>query len=393
MWMPLGLSENAQSLFLRIFFKRYGGMSMFYAETTDGERVQAEECGQQIRQEDFFCPGCREPVFLKQGQLRMAHFAHYREAGCSTFSEGETEQHLLGKQLLYSWLKGLGMTVEMEPWLPRLQQRPDVLVKAGEDRRIVLEYQCSPIPLEHLRERTEGYRREGYEVVWLLGMDYGLGGRLRGKQVAFLAWTPIAAYSLACLDSERGEVQVYQQIHYDNRNHLRYAKRRVPLSRLDLSGLLALVRGEQPATQPFPLRQATNTLTNRQRMMLLRRRDEEHRRFLEQVYLQRESLNSLPDFLFRKPTKTLLYVTPAYIWKYDFLLWLKGQEGNILQVGDVERYCQQAVQKRSLRVRSSLTLDTGHYVQPVLGFLAALSTKGAVTLVGPDCWLIAAVPL
>lgn len=365
---------------------------MFYAVTDEGTRVMASEYGQQSLTCDCFCPGCRERVFLKKGKSRLPHFAHYREAGCSTFSEGESERHLVGKLLLFEWLKEQGEEVELEPWLPKLQQRPDLLVRR-QGSLIALEYQCSPISPRRLQARTQGYRQEGYEVFWLLGIDYTLTERLRDRQVQFLRWSPAAAYGFVCLDSEQGELQAYHHLHYDGNDHLRYVKERRPLTKLRLADFWVLMReGGLSVSKQIPPRACTKSLTERQRSLLLRRRDEEHRRFLERIYLQRHSLGDLPSQLFGKPTKTLLYATPSYIWKYDFLLWLHGRE-EVVTREDVACYLQEAVQQQVVRPRASMELDSCHYLQPLLDFLMTLTEQGMVRLVSPDCWCLRAIPL
>lgn len=58
------------------------------------------------RQELYYCPGCHAPVVLKRGQVVLAHFAHQPHAHCTTFSEGETAEHLTGKRQLADWFYG-----------------------------------------------------------------------------------------------------------------------------------------------------------------------------------------------------------------------------------------------------------------------------------------------
>lgn len=66
---------------------------MFYAKDQHGNYISAEKAS---KQSSYFCPSCLETVVLKHGQLKIAHFAH-RKHGCYAFSEGETAEHLAGK--------------------------------------------------------------------------------------------------------------------------------------------------------------------------------------------------------------------------------------------------------------------------------------------------------
>ncbi len=143
------------------------------------------------RQAKYRCPGCQGMVRLKRGRVMAAHFAH-QAAACQTFSEGETAEHLLGKQQLAAWFQASGYTVQIEAALPALHQRPDVLVQQGSQPPLALEFQCSPLSVTRLAERTQGYRQHGYRVLWVLGSPYHVSGRLRShaKALKFLQYSP-----------------------------------------------------------------------------------------------------------------------------------------------------------------------------------------------------------
>ena len=88
--------------------------------------------------EPFYCPGCHGPVHLRKGLLKRHHFAHYAAANCEVFSEGETEEHLSAKELLYEWLTD--ETIEIEAYLPDLQQRT-----GSSCGQTAIEVQCSAL--------------------------------------------------------------------------------------------------------------------------------------------------------------------------------------------------------------------------------------------------------
>ena len=116
------------------------------------------------------CPACKSQVRLKNGRVKMPHFAHVSLAACQYVSENESLQHLTLKNRLYHWFKQTDQ-VKIEHFLPTLQQTPDLLV----NERIAIEIQCSPLSIQRLRERTETYRSHGYTVLWLMGKDLWLG--------------------------------------------------------------------------------------------------------------------------------------------------------------------------------------------------------------------------
>ena len=119
------------------------------------------------QQKKFYCPQCHQPVRLKIGTINMPHFAHVSNEACDQlFSEGESVLHLKGKVLLFEWLKGLGHTIELEPYLSKLAQRPDLLLQK-QDQDTAIEFQCSAITHDKWRERTNGYLKEKINVIWL----------------------------------------------------------------------------------------------------------------------------------------------------------------------------------------------------------------------------------
>lgn len=116
----------------------------------------------------FFCPQCKEQLLLKAGQIKIPHFAHQKNSNChSLFSEGESTAHLLGKQHLYQLFTKLQLTPVLEPYLPKLRQRPDLLISQNSEQ-FAIEFQCSPITKDLFLQRTTGYRKANIIPVWLL---------------------------------------------------------------------------------------------------------------------------------------------------------------------------------------------------------------------------------
>lgn len=140
---------------------------MMFVANVNGQRLctldYTKDTLRTLRQkETFTCPCCNEPVILKVGQQKLAHFAH-RQASCEAgFSERESAQHLQGKAQLYVFFQRFMQDVELEPYVRILQQRPDVRAA-----QYAIEFQCSAISYERLVERTDGYMRQGYVPLWI----------------------------------------------------------------------------------------------------------------------------------------------------------------------------------------------------------------------------------
>ncbi|WP_239457137.1 competence protein CoiA [Planococcus versutus] len=116
--------------------------------------------------EQFFCPTCQASVHLKIGEINIPHFAHKALSSCDQFSEPESSLHLHGKLLLHNFFKKLNHTVDLEKYLSGIRQRTDVFV----NERYAIEFQCSPIPVSQLFQRSDGYKRLNVHPVWIKGL-------------------------------------------------------------------------------------------------------------------------------------------------------------------------------------------------------------------------------
>lgn len=131
-------------------------------------KLPPDELQRLKKQQSFFCPQCKEQLLLKAGQIKIPHFAHRKNSECdSLFSEGESAVHLLGKQHLFQQFSNLRLSPVLEPYLPQLQQRPDLLI-TYKDRQYAIEFQCSPIAHASFHRRTNGYLNAKITPVWIL---------------------------------------------------------------------------------------------------------------------------------------------------------------------------------------------------------------------------------
>lgn len=116
----------------------------------------------------FFCPQCENPVRLKIGQVMIPHFAHIVLSDCLTsFSERESPIHLKGKMQLAEFFLVNRLEVFVESYLPKVGQRPDILVK-NNHQSYAIEFQCSTIPIEVRDSRSKGYLKSNIQPLWIL---------------------------------------------------------------------------------------------------------------------------------------------------------------------------------------------------------------------------------
>ncbi|WP_262315552.1 competence protein CoiA [Lacticaseibacillus parakribbianus] len=155
---------------------------------------------------DFVCPACRRPVGIRNGRVMPAHFYHLGPP-CAA-SEPESAEHLAGKLWLMAYGQRRGFKPVLEQYYPQVRQRADVVwQQAG--RALALEFQCSPISLERLAERSEGYRRLGVPVVWIMGKRY-FARQPKALQAKFLAWSRRHGWHLWFLDVRADRLVLWQ---------------------------------------------------------------------------------------------------------------------------------------------------------------------------------------
>ncbi len=185
---------------------------MLVAVHQSGRKVNAI-CDEVTRKDGpFFCPACQSLVRLKKGKVNQPHFAHTSREQCHFFTENESGEHLNLKGQLYRWARLSQVEdVQLEHCLPQLGQIADVMLGS----KIALEVQCSSLPLERLKERTDSYHRGGFEVVWLLGQKLWLRDSLTPLQRHFLYFSQNRGFYLWELDEKRQRLRLKYLIHED----------------------------------------------------------------------------------------------------------------------------------------------------------------------------------
>ena len=69
-----------------------------YAYTSDKQLVSPEIASKDI---DYFCPECENPVILRKGEVRIAHFAHLPDV--ETNCTGEGVVHKVAKDFICNY--------------------------------------------------------------------------------------------------------------------------------------------------------------------------------------------------------------------------------------------------------------------------------------------------
>lgn len=111
----------------------------------------------------YRCPECNSELILRRGKHTVPHFAHKSNSYCfKNVYKKETLAHLASKHHIYSSLNKK-VQIDMEYYLHEIEQIPDILI----NRKLVIEFQYSPINLDLLASRTAGFMALNLDVIWI----------------------------------------------------------------------------------------------------------------------------------------------------------------------------------------------------------------------------------
>ena len=114
---------------------------------------------------DFTCPECAQPLVLKQGRVKVAHFAHKAASGCEN-GKGESQDHLQCKYEIFQALKDHPRISHLQ--LERRLQgvRPDISFALDGTHKIAVEVQISTLPISLIEHRTRVYAQKSFYLLW-----------------------------------------------------------------------------------------------------------------------------------------------------------------------------------------------------------------------------------
>ena len=207
-------------LFFSAFFLSFSnkvekGVYMFLARDEKGNLVNALE--DKLVKQSYTCPACGALLRLRKGKNLRTHFAHVSLKQCDFYYENESLEHLENKVALFNWAMK-NDKAELECPIPQLKQIADILV----NKQLALEIQCSPISCDLLRDRSNGYRSLGLQVLWLLGEKLWIKERLTQLQRDFLYFSNNMGFHIWELDHKKQVLRLKYLLHQDLKGKLHY---------------------------------------------------------------------------------------------------------------------------------------------------------------------------
>lgn len=297
----------------------------------------------------FLCPQCNENVYLKVGDINRPHFAHGKAASCSaSFSEGESQEHISGKEQLFNLLNRLTKNVKLEPYFKELAQRPDLLVTTDTES-IPIEFQCSKIPIPQIEIRTAGYESAGMKPVWLLHTPEKLKKIPQGVQKvyfsrfeeSFFTNTYPEGFVLITYDPQLERFHYFSTLQHIVGKQYIGSHRILPITKQ----IFPFARPKNPTSKDF---QRYYNLFRQMRKAFLQaciltNRKGVNNPFLRKCYELRIIPSELPIWIgIPIPFQNPFFEHPCE-WQLAFVYYVEKQRGSLRQLsnGEIKRFVQQ----------------------------------------------------
>lgn len=339
------------------------------------EHWEKKELEQLKKNQVFICPACQERVQMKVGSKRLWHFAHVSKQHCKLQLENESEYHLQGKKKLYEWLREQGIAVELEAYIPKIKQRPDLLVQWN-NQTYAIEYQCSTISADVLIKRTKNYSQVNSKTIWILG-----GTRLkRGVQQNIIR---PSSFDLQMIF--RNKTNNMNLIYFcSSTNRFFIASSLMPFTKtlfftngyfyktnkISFSSLL-----QYKADDPIEFHSTWLILKKRWRTSTFLHAQDYIKRWF---YEQGVPLCTLPGEV-GIPNKSMLWIkTEVILWQgwilINFIHPLK--RGESISFSQIYKHFKKEVTKGHFEIRNLLNFENSHYSFAIMEYLQLLTKLG-----------------
>ena len=324
--------------------------------------------------EPLYCPVCKEVVLIKKGNKRIWHFAHISKQKCVGELENESDYHLKGKINLYHWFKNQGIPAELELYIPKIKQRPDLYVHIN-GQGYAIEFQCSTIDSSILTKRTNSYLQEKIKPIWILG-----GNRLKKISQYVVKLSPLDLL-MTYYNNESGIQLIY---YCPSTNRFCITSSLTPFTATTyLSNSSMFLTNEIQFSQLISLKE-NNQFFDFETWITMKKRWRTKNFMFTQDFFKRWfygkgiALNLLPGVA-GIPTKSMIWInTEAILWQgwilQDFIFPLK--EGEVVAFHDIYQAFKTEVQRGNFKLRQLPSLMNSHYSFAIMEFLQKLVHLG-----------------
>jgi hypothetical protein len=152
------------------------------AHDYQGQRTEGRTAD---KAQSYFCPICHAPLTLKQGQIKIWHFAHKSATDCP--GSKESAQHLILKDYLYRLFKQQSTVKRCELEYPLCGRVADIWLSNGR-QQIAVECQVSAMTLDALGEKLDHYDRCGIYSLYVIYSKRLADETEQDSQISIPAW-------------------------------------------------------------------------------------------------------------------------------------------------------------------------------------------------------------
>lgn len=350
---------------------------MLLAVNDKNEKVLAEDAS---KSQTYRCPSCKDRLILKQGEIVSTHFAHYPKRRCSSFSEGETMEHIEGKKLLYRWLSQYYSTVELEAFLPHIQQRPDLCFENEKKEKICVEFQCSPLSRDEMIKRTLTYHRHSYLVWWILGSNlWPAPGKLSALQRLFV-FHGCQGPAILQLNIWQQCLELLSQFDYTSQGKLHWKKN--TLSVENSSPNFIFQKGRDSRGRKC-CRRTDYLSVHKKYMKEIRYKNKKLLGLIERLYRNGENLQTVSYLIYQSVPYEWIVQTHPLEWKYAVIQTLNRMPQN--HIFDWEEFLTN-IKKVKISYHDMPLLEKKMKAAPLFYFLDFLCAEGILTTIDPTMW-------
>lgn len=353
-------------------------MVLFSAVQKNGEIFclfprQSRKVLQEIRKnEEFYCPECKEKVVMKLGSQRIEHFSHQKGSNCTESYEGESDYHINGKLQLHQWLDRQNLCPVLEPYYQSIQQRPDVGF-TYHLKPYALEFQCSAIPLELMKKRTKQYRKIQTSVLWFLGGKHikQKGERkvaLTNFDYYFLSKSPSGSWYIpAYCPASKIFIILHKLSPISTKNAFAHLSI-IPLQQFTLENLSVKTRH-----LPFSSMEWKREIQY-QKLNIQMRGFRQYHLLLKELYLSGLNITLLPPFIGLPVPSAVLMESPPLIWQsYFFIDQIFNREaGEIITINDIFQGYVKRIDQGVLKERPLPLVPNCSCLAPIIEYLHIL---------------------
>ncbi len=263
----------------------------------------------------FFLPDLQPASYCESGEQSHSAFRPWSQNRLPGTGRRGRDISRKGKLLLFQWLRGQQLDVRLEPYIPEIKQRPDLLLQL-KNKTIAIEYQCARIPTELVVKRSRGYARAGIIPIWILGANnFHRRSRQQLKVNQFHLpfihqFSPSFPHTLYFFCPDTLQFITCQDLHFFTLHHV--------IGKWTIRKLNEMIFTDLFHSSCYPCGHLFHNWKQKKRLFRLRAPGHPHGREMawhQWLYARHASRQSLPSHIYLPVASQHLMKTPPWDWQ------------------------------------------------------------------------------